>query len=50
MVAIPIVALALSTAFEGLRCEWTLIFGAALCLTGNLLVLPKAPKPAEAAA
>ena len=50
MVAIPIVALALSTAFEGLRWEWTLILGAALCLAGNLLVLPKAPKPAEAAA
>ena len=50
MVAIPIVALALSTAFEGLRWEWTLALGAALCLAGNLLILPKAPKPAEAAA
>jgi drug/metabolite transporter (DMT)-like permease len=50
MVAIPIVALALSTAFEGLRWEWTLALGAALCLAGNFLVLPKAPKPAETAA
>ncbi len=48
MVAIPVVALALSTAFEGLRWEWTLALGAALCLAGNFLVLPRAPKPAEA--
>ena len=46
MVAIPMVALGLSTAFEGLRWEWTLALGAALCLAGNLLVLPRAPKPA----
>jgi drug/metabolite transporter (DMT)-like permease len=50
MVAIPVVALALSTAFEHLHWEWSLALGAALCLAGNLLVLPKAPKPAEAAA
>ena len=50
MVAIPLVALALSTAFEGLRWEWTLAVGAALCLAGNVLVLPRAPKPVEAAA
>jgi drug/metabolite transporter (DMT)-like permease len=49
-VAIPVVALALSTAFEGLRWEWTLAAGAALCVLGNLLVLPRAPKVAEAAA
>ncbi|HTL97756.1 MAG TPA: DMT family transporter [Holophagaceae bacterium] len=50
MVAIPIVALVLSTLFENLHWEWTLALGAGLCLAGNFLVLPKAPKPAEAAA
>ncbi|MBS1766997.1 MAG: DMT family transporter [Acidobacteria bacterium] len=50
MVAIPIVALALSTAFEGLRWEWTLALGAALCLGGNFLVLPRGPRRSEAAA
>jgi drug/metabolite transporter (DMT)-like permease len=50
MVAIPVVALILSTLFEHLHWEWSLALGAALCLAGNLLVLPKAPKPAEAAA
>ena len=50
MVAIPVVALALSTAFEGLRWEWTLALGAALCLAGNFLVLPRVPKPARAMA
>lgn len=50
MVAIPIVALALSTAFEGLRWEGSLALGAALCLAGNFLVLPRAPAPAKAAA
>ena len=49
MVAIPVVALALSTLFEHLHWEGSLALGAALCLTGNLLVLPKASKPAEAA-
>lgn len=49
-VAIPVVALALSTTFEGLRWGWTLAAGAALCLAGNLLVLPRTPRPAEAAA
>ena len=43
MVAVPIVALALSTGFEGLRWEWRLALGAALCLGGNVLVLPRAP-------
>jgi drug/metabolite transporter (DMT)-like permease len=42
MVAIPVVALALSTAMEGLRWHWGLALGAALCLAGNLLVLPGA--------
>lgn len=50
MVAIPVVALALSTAFEGLRWEWTLLLGAALCLAGNVLVLPRPPRPAMAPA
>ena len=50
MVAIPVVALGLSTLFEGLRWEWTLALGAALCLAGNFLVLPRAPRPAEATA
>ncbi len=50
MVAIPVVALALSTAFEGLRWEWTLALGAALCLLGNILVLPKASRPVETTA
>lgn len=50
MVAIPVVALALSTVFEHLHWEWSLAMGAALCLAGNFLVLPRAPKPAEAAA
>jgi len=50
MVAIPVVALALSTFFEHLHWQWSLGIGAALCLAGNLLVLPKAPKPAEATA
>src|SRR5512133_1503161 len=40
MVALPVVALALPTAMEGLRWPWGLALGAALCLTGNLLVLP----------
>ncbi|HEU4950399.1 MAG TPA: EamA family transporter [Holophagaceae bacterium] len=39
MVAIPVVALALSTAFEHLHWGWPLGLGAALCLAGNLLVL-----------
>lgn len=47
MVAIPIVALALSTAFEGLHWEWTLAAGTALCLGGNFLVLPKRPRVAQ---
>ncbi|HJU83036.1 MAG TPA: EamA family transporter [Holophagaceae bacterium] len=46
MVAIPVVALALSTLFEGLRWQWGLALGASLCLAGNFLVLPRTPKPA----
>ncbi len=48
MVAIPVVALLLSTFFEGLHWEWRLAFGVALCLGGNLLVLPRAPAPSPA--
>lgn len=50
MVAIPLVALALSTAFEGLRWQWNLALGASLCLAGNLLVLARGRRTAEAAA
>lgn len=49
MVAVPLVALALSTLFEGLRWQPALAVGVALCLGGNLLVLPGAPRPARAA-
>jgi drug/metabolite transporter (DMT)-like permease len=49
MVAVPLVALALSTLFEGLRWQPALAVGVALCLGGNLLVLPRAPRPAGAA-
>jgi len=49
MVAIPVVALALSTAMEGLHWHWGLALGVALCLAGNLLVLPGArPRLARA--
>ena len=40
MVAIPVVALALSTFVEGLQWRWGLALGTALCLAGNALVLP----------
>lgn len=43
MVAIPVVALVLSTIFEGLHWEWRLALGVALCLGGNVLVLPRKP-------
>lgn len=44
MVVIPVVALALSTALEGLRWHAWLVLGVALCLLGNILVLPRAPR------
>ncbi len=50
MVAIPLVALGLSTFFEGLRWEWSLALGVIFCLAGNVLVLPRTPKMAKAAA
>ncbi|HJV38348.1 MAG TPA: hypothetical protein VJ528_05890, partial [Geothrix sp.] len=42
MIVIPVVALALSTAFEGLQWRWGMALGAAFCLAGNALVLPGA--------
>ena len=50
MVVIPVVALLISTCVEGLRWHLWLALGTALCLGGNLLVLPRAPRPTEAAA
>lgn len=41
MVAIPVVALILSTLLEGLQWRWGLALGTALCLAGNALVLPR---------
>ena len=41
-VAIPIVALALSTLFEGLHWEATMVGGIAMCVAGNVLVLRRA--------
>jgi drug/metabolite transporter (DMT)-like permease len=40
-VAIPVVALAMSTAFEHLRWQPVMVLGVVLCLSGNLLVLGK---------
>ena len=46
-VAIPIVALLLSAAFEGLQWHLTLVLGILLCLAGNIAVLwKKSPAPA----
>ncbi len=47
MVAIPMVALALSTLLEGLHWHGWLVLGVGLCLAGNILVLPRAPRVAE---
>ena len=46
MVAIPLVALVLSTLFEGLSWQPMLAVGVVLCLGGNVLVLPRTPRPA----
>jgi drug/metabolite transporter (DMT)-like permease len=46
-VAIPIVALALSTLFEDLRWDATMIGGIALCIAGNVLVLRRSAAPAD---
>jgi drug/metabolite transporter (DMT)-like permease len=37
--AVPIVALLLSASFEGLHLGWAEVFGIALCVAGNVLVL-----------
>ena len=50
MVVIPVVALILSTVLEGLRWHVWLALGVALCLLGNLLVLPRAPQVSKGAA
>ena len=44
-VAIPVVALLLSTLFEALHWQPLMVFGAALCLAGNLLVLQSGRLP-----
>jgi drug/metabolite transporter (DMT)-like permease len=49
MVAIPVVALILSTLLEGLQWRWGLALGTALCLAGNALVLPRRAKEAGGA-
>ena len=50
MVAIPLVALVLSTLFEGLRWQPMLAVGVAMCLGGNILVLARTSRPAPARA
>lgn len=47
MVAIPLVALFISTLVEGLRWQPALALGVALCLGGNLLVMPRTPAKAR---
>ncbi len=50
-VVFPVVALALSTLFEGLRWEWLAVLGVGLVVVGNALALTgrrPAPKPARA--
>jgi drug/metabolite transporter (DMT)-like permease len=46
-VAIPIVALALSTFFEDLRWDAAMTAGIALCVAGNVLVLRRSPADAR---
>ena len=43
MVAIPVVALLISTWLENLRWTANLWLGVALCLAGNVLVLARRP-------
>jgi drug/metabolite transporter (DMT)-like permease len=45
--AIPIVAVLLSTAFEGLRWHVYTVLGIALCVAGNILVLRRRKQPAS---
>ena len=47
--AIPIVALLLSTLFEGLRWHGYTVLGIALCLGGNVLVLRRRDEPVDQA-
>jgi drug/metabolite transporter (DMT)-like permease len=50
-VVFPVVALALSTLFEGLRWEWLAVLGVGLVIAGNALALTgrrPAPKPVPA--
>jgi drug/metabolite transporter (DMT)-like permease len=42
-VATPVLALAVSTAFEGYRPGWPALLGAALAVAGNVLAL-RAPR------
>jgi len=45
-VMVPIVALAISAAFEGYRWEWFAIVGIAISVAGNGIILRKAPAAA----
>jgi drug/metabolite transporter (DMT)-like permease len=45
--AIPIVALLLSTVFEGLRWQAYTVLGITLCVAGNILVLRRRKQPAK---
>lgn len=47
-VAIPVVALAISTLFEGYRWNWQAAAGVALVIAGNLLLRRRRAKPAHA--
>ena len=49
-VLFPVVALALSTAFEGYRWHWTGIAGLALTLAGNVVIFTGSPRRARPAA
>ena len=40
---VPIVALAISSVFEGYRWEWLAIAGIAISVAGNVIILGKAP-------
>jgi len=37
--AVPVIALLLSTVFEGLRWEASMLLGVLLCVAGNVLIL-----------
>jgi drug/metabolite transporter (DMT)-like permease len=44
-VAVPIVALALSTLFEDIHWQATMLLGVGLCLAGNVLMLARGRRP-----